>query len=241
MHHRRCATMLHGGGPHDVLQRTRSSVHVETVVVQDFCGEQIVVCLLNIFVLAFLKCVCFVGGDSLPARGELGGAGGEILKICKPWEPRLRYEFLWHAHLRRHLIRAVRNATWIACARRDDAGPAATGFIFRGQCSQGFGYGFAECARRCTGSSSRDGGGSVGDRGNDVCRKRLSSFSRRVREIYNLSDLDLVGIRDLRVRLQQLREADTVTLRDLRQRIARLYFISHLRGSFVLADTAGWE
>src|SRR6185503_16218741 len=80
------ASVLDGSGPYDILHRSGSSVHIEFVVGQYLFNEHIVVRLLDVFVLAFLKCVRVVRGDPFPARSEFGSARGEVLEVRKPWK-----------------------------------------------------------------------------------------------------------------------------------------------------------
>ena len=54
----------------------RAAVHIEPVVTHYLCDEQIVVGLLDEFVLAFLKCIRFVLGNPLPTSRKFSAAGG---------------------------------------------------------------------------------------------------------------------------------------------------------------------
>src|ERR1700752_942402 len=104
MDDRRCAAMLHSSRPDHILKRATSRVHVETVLIQNLCGEQIVVGFLDECVLRSLKSVSFSGGDPFPTRGKWSAAGLEVPEISEPGKSSLGYETRRDAHFARHLI-----------------------------------------------------------------------------------------------------------------------------------------
>src|SRR5678816_3914491 len=104
--------------PDHILQRATSRIHVETVVIQNLCREQIVMRLLYECVLRSLECVFFSSSDTFPARGKWRATGFEILKISKPGKSALRYETSRHSHFACHLIGPVRNTARMSRATR---------------------------------------------------------------------------------------------------------------------------
>src|SRR4051794_39776413 len=111
--------MLHRCGPDHILQSTTSRVHIESVVIQDLRGEQIVVSLLDVLVLCFLKRISLIGSDAFPTGSERCGPGAEVLEIRQPDEADLRDETRYRAGLSGHLIRAVGDTARITDAGRD--------------------------------------------------------------------------------------------------------------------------
>src|ERR1044072_728137 len=116
-----------------------ATVHIDVVIADYLCDEQIVVGLLDEVMLRFLKCVRFILGDPLPTGCECGSACDEVLKITEPGETRLLDETCCHAEFGGHLIRTIGNTATISGARRYGAGSASACFILRGECAQRFG------------------------------------------------------------------------------------------------------
>src|ERR1051326_802687 len=136
MHDWRSRSVLYGGGPYYVLQRRSSGVHVNVVVAEYFRSERIVMSSLNELVLAFLKCIRLIRGNSFPARREICGSGYEILKILEPWKVGLRHESFRRAGLSCHLVRTIGHTTRIAGAGRHRAWSTSACFVFCGKYSQ---------------------------------------------------------------------------------------------------------
>src|ERR1044072_6889831 len=106
--------MLNGSGPDDVLERTRSRVHVETIFLQYLRGQLIVMRFLDECVLRSLKGFLLGGSNPFPAGGKRRTARFQALKIGEPGKARLTDKTSRHTLLARHLIRAVGNAARIA-------------------------------------------------------------------------------------------------------------------------------
>src|SRR5205085_1233863 len=141
-----CTAMLHRSGPDDVLQSTASTVHIETVVSYDFGCKQVVVSLLDERVLRSLKRISLRRRYLFPDGGKLRCSGLEVCEVFCPGKSLLSYKTRNRAHLTRHLIRAVGNASSISFSRRDCARPSTACFVFRRQCSQFFCNCLAQCA-----------------------------------------------------------------------------------------------
>src|SRR6185369_4928224 len=116
MNDRRRRTVLDGSGPNRILHCSAPGVDIDTVLAEYLCNQQVVVSFFDVLVLSFLKSVGFSGRNLFPHGGELCGARSEAGKILKPWETGLSDKPCRHAHLRRHLIRTVRDAAGISGA-----------------------------------------------------------------------------------------------------------------------------